>query len=139
MVLDSVWNNLDDTVKRAIVSVAAAHDRVDTRKLLAALLAVSDVDSVRDLIQDMRDVAGVDLPSVEPVDDEVGDAPVDLMLSPAVKEALSFFNMHRIRNVSPANLIVRLLQLSGDEFTLSLDKQERLSDYINEFRNLQSG
>lgn len=138
MVLEAVWENLDDTVKRAFQSVAGESDRVNTRKLLGALMELSDVDSVGEIIKDMQDDAGVNLEPPAVLVEDAGSFPEGVVLSPAVREALNFFNLHRIRGVTPAKLITRLLQLSGGELVIALDSKGLLTEYINRFRNLQS-
>lgn len=138
MVLEAVWDNLHDAVKRAFNSVAAESDRVSTEELLGAIRDVPGAESTGEIIEDLQSELGISLPSPAVVVETPGSSPESVSLSPAVKEALSFFNLHRIRAITPAKLIVRLLQLSGGNLTLALERNELLQSYINRFRNLQS-
>lgn len=137
MVLADVWDNLDETVRRAVQSVAVESDRLDTNNFLGGLSLLSNVDRAAEIINDMQDETGLTLKVPSRLVEEVGDCPEHLTLSPTVREALNFFNLHRIRDISVAKVATRLLQLGGGPTVLALEKQGVLGDYIRRFQNLR--
>lgn len=135
--LSDVWDFFDEDIKRAFEAVSAESDRVRTSKLLGALAEVSGVDQGGKIINDIRNVPGVELDPPGSFREETGDPP-EVELSPCVRETLQFFSMHNIRGISVANLAMRLLQLGRGSTVMALEREGELSRFIERLQAMDN-
>jgi hypothetical protein len=128
--LSDVWNYLGSEVKRAIKTVTANQDHIRTRNLLAALAVVSKETNDDELLLSILKESSIKFHSPQSLSEEVDPVPESIDLTPAVKETLDFFRMHKIRSVSVNDFARRLLQIGTGSTVRSLEDEGRLDTAI---------
>ncbi|MFB6347274.1 MAG: hypothetical protein ABEK50_16240 [bacterium] len=126
MKLHQVWDSLTDSVKIAIRSVTFQNSRIRTRALLGALSDLPDAPSAEILSRVERE-SGVELIHPDDLARDPEPCPGDVTFSPCVKETLNFYRIHHMRDVTPANVALRLLQIGSGSTVRELESAGYLS------------
>jgi hypothetical protein len=130
LVLSDVWGSLDDELKRVFRSAAERNDRIDSRALLESLILLPEDHFVGQLLRRFDEEYDLRLRSCEELPGSPHTVPNEVSLSPAVREALQFFRIHKIRSVDARQYTRRLLQIGSDDTARRLENQGILRDMI---------
>lgn len=132
MVLSDVWSSLEHDLKRIFRSAASADDRIDSRALLESLVLLPEDDSVGQILRRVDDEHDLKLRSTRTLPESSPKPPEGVTLSPAVREALQFFRIHKIRSVDVREYTRRLLQIGSGDTVRRLEKKGILRDIIEQ-------
>jgi len=137
LILSAVWPHCTPAVRRALAASAPGADRLDTRVLLGALVAVTPAGAGGSILRQLAREEGVDLPRPD-LPARAAGSPPERAVSPTVRETLSFFRMHHLRPITAIRLAVRLLEIGTGEVVQSLEAGGRLSRYLRGLRAVSS-
>lgn len=132
MVLADVWGYLNDDLKRVFRSAAQTDERIDSESILNALVRLPGDHPVGQLIRGIDENHDLDLNPPEALPEAPDPVPEYGSLSPAVREALQFFRMHKIRSVDVTDYTRRLLQIGSGDTVRRLEKQGILRKMIDQ-------
>lgn len=135
MVLSDVWGYLNEDLKRVFRSAVQTDERIDSQSILDALVRLPDDHPVGQLIRGFDEEYDLNLDPPGELPAAPDPVPEYGSLSPAVREALQFFRMHKIRSVDVTDYTRRLLQIGSGDTVRRLEKQGILRKIIDQLES----